>query len=309
MTSKKSISVYTLAMAAFFSIAIFSSYTNQDTTITTAGSSNEEEPLLPQKVAAIDLNRPFDFAGEPLPMDNFDVRERLDAQLLRNAYYHSSTVMNMKRAKRVFTEIENIIAENNLPSDLKYLAVAESSLTNAVSPSGAKGVWQFMTGTGKEYGLEINKEVDERYHLEKATRAACKYLKAKKEKFGSWALAAAAYNMGSRGLSNEMKAQKMDSYYDLNLNRETGAYVFRIVALKELMMHPEAFGFYIEDDYKYQPLEFVNVVVDKSIPNLGDFAKEHGISYRMLKVYNPWLISSKLTVSKGNEYLVKIPKM
>ena len=295
-------------MAAFFSIAIFSSYTDGEQS-TTKDDIYKGEPLLPQKVAALDLNRPFDFAGEALPMDNFDVRERLDAQLLRNAYYHSSTVMNIKRSKRFFTEIENILAENNLPSDLKYLAVAESSLTNAVSPAGAKGIWQFMTGTGKEYGLEINKEVDERYHLEKATRAACKYLEDKRKKFGSWTLAAAAYNMGSRGLSNEMAAQKMDNYYDLNLNRETGAYVFRIVALKELIKQPEAFGFYIEEDYKYQPLEFINVVVDASIPNLGDFAKEHGITYRMLKVYNPWLISSKLTVSKGNEYLVKIPKM
>ncbi|MFK7808576.1 MAG: transglycosylase SLT domain-containing protein [Saprospiraceae bacterium] len=303
--SSKSISFYTLAMAAFFSVAIFSSYTDEER----QNTDSKGEPFLPQKVAAVDLDRPFDFAGEALPMDNFDVRERLDAQLLRNAYYHSSTVMNIKRAQRFFERIENILAEHDLPSDLKYLAVAESSLTNAISPSGAKGIWQFMTGTGKDYGLEINKEVDERYHFEKATHAACKFLKNKKNKFGSWTLAAAAYNMGARGLSNEMAAQKMDNYYDLNLNRETGAYVFRIVALKELMTNPEAFGFYIEEEDKYQPLEFVNVKVEESIPNLGDFAKSHGISYRMLKVYNPWLISSKLTVSKGNSYMVKIPKM
>lgn len=304
--SSKSISLYTLAMAAFFFIAIFSSYTGDQKATTKDYISSE--PLLPQRVTAVDLNRPFDFAGESLPMDNFDVRERLDQQLLRNAYYHSSTVMNIKRAQRFFTEIESILAENNLPSDLKYLAVAESSLTNAVSPAGAKGIWQFMTATGKEYGLEINSEVDERYHLEKATRAACKYLKDKREKFGSWTLAAAAYNMGSRGLSNEMESQRMDDYYDLNLNQETGAYVFRIVALKELMTHPEAFGFYIKEDYKYQPLDYVTIRVEDSIENLGEFAKQHGISYRMLKVYNPWLINSSLTISKGNEYLIKIPK-
>ncbi len=304
----KSISIYTLAMAAFFSIALFSSYSGSQSSSSLSNNNNDEQPQLPQQVKAIDLNRPFDFAGEALPMDNFDVRERLDQQLLRNAYYHSSTVMNIKRARRFFKDIEKILAEQNLPSDLKYLAVAESSLTNAVSPAGAKGIWQFMNGAGREYGLEINKEVDERYHLEKATRAACKYLKSKKKKFGSWPLAAAAYNMGSAGLAREMSAQKMDNYYDLNLNRETGAYVFRIVALKELMMHPEDFGFYIEEDDKYQPLDFVHVRVDSSIPNLGDFAMKHGITYRMLKVYNPWLISSKLTVSKGKEYLIKIPK-
>ena len=305
MTSK-SISIYTLALAAFFSVALFSSYSESQQTITHRNDGSE--PLLPQQVRAVDLNRPFDFAGEPLPMDNFDVRERFDQQLMRNAYYHSSTVLNIKRAQRFFTEIEKILEENGLPSDLKYLAVAESSLTNAVSPSGAKGIWQFMTGAGKDYGLEINKEVDERYHLEKATRAACKYLKDKKERFGSWTLAAAAYNMGSAGLSREIAVQKMDNYYDLNLNRETSAYVFRIVALKELMMHPKEFGFYIEEDYKYQPLDFVNIRVDSSIASLGEFALKHGTTYRMLKVYNPWLISSKLTVSKGNEYLIKIPK-
>jgi membrane-bound lytic murein transglycosylase D len=304
--SYKHLSLSVVAMAAFFFVAIFSSYTEgQNTAVIEAKDS---EPLLPQKVATVDLNRPYDFAGEPLPMDNFDVRERLDAQLLRNAYYHSNTVMSIKRAQRVFTEIESILTENNLPSDLKYLAVAESSLTNAVSPAGAKGVWQFMTATGKEYGLEITEEVDERYHLEKATRAACQYLKAKKERFGSWTLAAASYNMGSQGLLDEMKTQKMDNYYDLNLNQETGAYVFSIVALKELMMHPEAFGFYIKEDHKYQPLEFVNVTVDSSIENLGDFAKSHGTTYRMIKVYNPWLISSKLTVAKGRQYTIRIPK-
>ncbi|HHS96152.1 MAG TPA: lytic transglycosylase domain-containing protein [Phaeodactylibacter sp.] len=307
MYSKKSISLYTLALAAFFFVAVFSSYT-KGLTEGAASAKKESSPQLPQKVKAINLNRPFDFAGEPLPMDNFDVRERLDQQLLRNAYYHSSTLMNIKRARRFFHEIEKILIEEGVPSDLKYLAVAESSLTNAVSPKGAKGFWQFLSGTAREYGLEVSKEVDERYHLEKATRAACKYLKDKKEKFGSWTLAAAAYNMGSRALAKAINAQKMKSYYDLNLNKETNAYVFRIVALKELMMHPEDFGFYLEEEDKYPPLQFVHVHVDRSINNLGDFACKYGISYRMLKVYNPWLISSKLTVGKEKSYLIKIPK-
>ncbi len=304
--SSKSISIYTLALAGFLSVALFTSYGESQQTSRDSIPTTQQQ--LPQKVKAIDLNRPFDFAGEPLPMDNFDVRERLDQQIVRNAYYHSSTVMNIKRARRFFQEIENILAENGLPSDLKYLAVAESSLTNAVSPAGAKGIWQFMKGAAREYGLEINNEVDERYHLEKATQAACKYLKNTKERFGSWTLAAAAYNMGAAGLAREMKIQKMNSYYDLNLNAETRAYVFRIVALKELMTHPEDFGFFIGEDDKYQPLDFVHVRVNNTINNLGDFALKYGTTYRMLKVYNPWLISSRLTVKPGKEYLIRIPK-
>ncbi len=309
---QKGISIYTLSMAAFFSVAVFSSYfysNEKEEEQPTTENSTPSEHNLPQIIKSADLNKSFNFAGEVLPMDNFDVRERLDRELLRNAYYHSNTILNLKKLQRFFPMIERMLAEHGLPDDLKYLAVAESDLRNASSPAGAKGLWQFMKGTGKEMGLEVNSEVDERYNYEKATKAACKFLKKYRERFGSWTLAAAAYNMGASRLKKEMAAQKEDSYFDLNLNQETSKYVFRIVALKEIMSNPEAFGFYIDPADKYPPLDnCIHVEVNKPVSSWADFAKQNGMSYRMLKVYNPWMISTKLTNKYGKQYLVKVPK-
>ena len=255
------------------------------------------------------MNKSFNFAGEELPMKDFDVRERLEKQIIRYSYYHSATLMNLKRTGRFFPVIEKILAENGLPTDLKFLAVAESDLTNATSPAGAKGYWQFMSATGREYGLEINKDIDERMHLEKSTRAACKYLKKLKERHGSWAMAAAAYNMGSTRLKRESAAQRSNNYFDLNLNQETGAYIFRIVALKEILSNPSTYGFYLEPEDFYQPLDNYSVVVQNTtVENLGDFAAKYGISYRQLKVYNPWLKSSKLPNASRREYKIRIPR-
>ncbi len=305
----KSVSIYTFMLAGFLTFALFASYqspevTKEEKRMTSTSSTSQ----LPQQIKAIDLDRTFDFSGEALPMENFDVRERLEREILRNSYYHSNTLLLLKRANRYFPVIERILAENGLPDDLKYLAVTESDLTMAVSPSGAKGIWQFMKGTGQQYGLEVNSGIDERYHVEKSTQAACKYLKKLKKRFGSWSLAAAAYNMGGNKLSSEMKAQRANSYYDLNLNQETMRYFFRIVAIKEIMTHPEEFGFYLQDEEKYPELEFVNMRVEKTIENLGDFAQQNGITYRTLKIYNPWLIGSRLPNKSGRTYFVKVPK-
>lgn len=302
----KSLSIYTLTLAAFFSLAIFTASTEKTATSENASKTTKN---LPQVIKAIDLDQEFSFAGEVVPTaTNFDAKERLDRELSRNAYYHSSTLLNIKRTARYFPVIEKILAENGVPDDFKYLAVAESDLINATSPAGAKGVWQFMKTAAKAYDLEINKEVDERYHLEKATRAACKYIKNDKERFGSWSLAAAAYNMGGTRLRKEIKAQRASNYYDLNLNAETSRYVFRIIAIKQIINNPSDFGFYLEEEDKYEPLDFVNIKVDYSIPNLGDFAVKNGISYRMLKVFNPWLISSSLTNSSKKTYYIKVPR-
>lgn len=264
---------------------------------------------LPQRVRAVDLTGPFTFAGEAIPVDNFDVRERLDQELLRNAYFHRNTILLLKRRARFFPTIERILAEEGVPEDLKYLAVAESSLSNATSVAGAKGVWQFMTPTGKAFGLEINDEVDERYHLEKATRAAAKYLKDYHRQFEDWRWVAAAYNMGGPNVKKWRERQRAESVFDLDINSETMAYLFRIVALKTILRDPAAFGYELDDSESYQPLDgFKTVTVTQSITNLGDFAEENGTSYRMLKVYNPWLVSSSLTVSKGNSYEIKIPE-
>lgn len=303
---KRDITNYTIILASFLTVGVFASYTNDSPSATPIGSGKE---VLSQKVEPVNLDKDFLFAGERLPTENFDVRERLEQQILRYSYYHSATLMNLKRTGRFFPMIEKILAENGLPEDLKFLAVAESALTNATSPAGAKGYWQFMRATGKEYGLEINNDIDERMHLEKSTRAACKYLKKLKARHGSWAMAAAAYNMGSTKLNRESAAQRSKNYYDLNLNQETGAYIFRIVALKEILSNPTTYGFYMEPEDFYQPLDNFSIVVQNTtVANLGDFAAKYGTSYRQLKVYNPWLKSSKLPNASGKEYKVLIPR-
>jgi membrane-bound lytic murein transglycosylase D len=263
-----------------------------------------------QAVRSVNLDKPFDFCGEKLPMDNFDVRQRLDAELLRNIYFHSQTILAVKRANAIFPVIEPILKEEGVPNDLKYLAVAESALSNAISPAGAKGVWQFMKSAADQYNLEVNGEVDERYHLEKATRAACKYLRREKERLGSWTLAAAGYNGGPDRIANEMATQRAKSFYELNLAAdETMRYPFRIVAIKEVMEHPEEYEYKIEKDHLYAQLNsYKTVEVKGPVANWGDFARQNGTNYRMLKIYNPWLIDSKLTNKGGKTYVVKVPK-
>lgn len=306
------ISIYSLVVAAFLTFGLFVSYTKNDDTKPLKSNPITPAPAvvdLPQIIKAVTLNKTFDFGGEILPThENFDVRERLDQELLRNAYYHSNTILNIKKASRFFPVIEPILAKHGVPDDIKYLAVAESDLRNATSPAGAKGIWQFMKPTGKAAGLEINSGIDERYNLEKATEAACKKLKKDKREFGSWTLAAAAYNMGNTRLRKEIAAQRTKSYYDMNLNQETMKYVLRIVSIKEILSNPEQFGFYINPEDKYAPFDFVTTTVTKTIPNLGDFAIQNGTTYRMIKLLNPWLLGSSLPNSSGRTYQVKIPR-
>ena len=262
---------------------------------------------LPQIIEPVDLNRKFVFAGEVMP-NNFDTKERLDRELSVNAYWHSSTLLNIKAAHRYFPIIEPILKSYNIPDDFKFLAVAESNLRNVSSPASAKGFWQFRKLAAKEFGLEVNSEVDERYHVEKATEAACKYLKQLYSRFGNWTNAAAAYNVGPTNFKRILENQGENSFYDLNLNDETSRYVFRLIAMKEIMSAPDKYGYYLDTYEKYSPLmEYDLVTVDKSVESWGDFAKEHNISYRMLKIYNPWLRDTKLTVIK-NTYQIKIPK-
>jgi membrane-bound lytic murein transglycosylase D len=248
-----------------------------------------------------------DFAGEKAPLNVYDVRERFDRELLVNANLHSSTILIMKRANRAFPVIEPILAKYNVPDDFKYLAVIESALTNAVSPSGAKGVWQFMPDTAKEKGMEVNDIVDERYHLEKSTEAACKYLLSAKEKFGSWTLAAASYNGGMSGVGKKIEEQKVTDYYDLLLTDETSRYVFRILALKEIMKNPSKYGFDINEADLYESLPTKKLEVDSSITDLAVFAKNQGINYKILKLHNPWMRDKKLTNPTKKKYVIEIP--
>lgn len=248
------------------------------------------------------------FAGERVPLEMFNIRERYERELLSNTYFHSNTMVLLKRSKRWFPIIEPILEKYGIPEDFKYLCVIESYLSNVVSPAGAAGFWQFMKGTGEEYGLEINKEVDMRYNVELETEAACKYFKKAYERFGSWTLVAAAYNAGSARVAKFIKEQGAESYYDLLMAEETERYVFRILAIKTIFENPEKYGIYVSENLTYQPYKYNIVLVDKSIPNLAEFAKEHDITYKLLKVFNPWLRSNSLKVSKGKVYEIKIPK-
>ena len=248
------------------------------------------------------------FAGERVPLEMFNIRERYERELLSNTYFHSNTMVLLKRSKRWFPVIEPILEKYGIPEDFKYLCVIESYLSNVVSPAGAAGFWQFMKGTGEEYGLEINKEVDMRYNVELETEAACKYFKKAYERFGSWTLVAAAYNAGSARVAKFIKEQGAESYYDLLMAEETERYVFRILAIKTIFENPEKYGIYVSENLTYQPYKYNIVLVDKSIPNLAEFAKEHDITYKLLKVFNPWLRSNSLKVKKGKVYEIKIPK-
>lgn len=273
-------------------------------------SKADEEIMhnLPQVIRSVPIADNVDLGGERIPIERFDVKERLDRELMVNSYWHSNTIINIKLANRFFPIIERILAEEGVPDDFKYLAVAESDLRLRKSHAGASGYWQFMKSSGKQYGLEINDEVDERYNIEKSTRAAAKYIKSMKKRFGSWVSVAAAYNVGPTRFRRLTKEQGSTNYFDLNLNEETSRYVFRVLAFKYILKDPEQFGFIIHDDEKYAPLDnYYNVVVKKSVPDWGKFAAEHGISYRDLKIYNPWLRDGKLTVI-NNTYNIKIPK-
>ncbi|MCH2045796.1 MAG: lytic transglycosylase domain-containing protein [Saprospiraceae bacterium] len=260
----------------------------------------------PQKIRMPKTPRELSFADERFPINNFDVRNRIDRELLISCFGHSTMLLNWKVAHRYFPVIEPILKKHGVPEDFKYLAIAESNLRNATSSAGAKGVWQFMHGTAREYNLRISSDVDERYHLEKATEAACRYFKKAYKKFNSWTLAAASYNMGMGGLSREMKVQKEYYYQDLNLNSETNRYVFRILAIKEVMEHPSLYGYDLNGPDLFEPLKSKSVPVDTTIQSLADFAHNYNMTYRMLKVYNPWLINNKLSNPNGEQYEIKV---
>lgn len=249
----------------------------------------------------------INFAGEKAPLQIADVRERLDRELLVNANLHATTLLILKRANRAFPVIEPILKKYGVPDDFKYLAVIESGLVNVVSPAGARGVWQFMPETGKEKGLEVNDVVDERYHLEKSTEAACKYLLDAKNKFGSWTLAAASYNGGVGGVNKQITFQGVTDYYDLLLTEETSRYVFRILALKEIMQNPTKYNFNLKPADLYPVIPTKKVEVTASVPDLATFAKDNGINYKVLKIHNPWLRDRKLDVAAGKSYTLEIP--
>ncbi len=268
----------------------------------------EEKLVNDYNVYAVPMPENINFAGELVPVENPDIRERMDRELLVNTYWQSNGLLLFKRANKYFPVIEPILREEGVPDDFKYLAVIESGLTQAVSPARATGFWQILKGTGREYGLEVNENVDERYHIEKSTRVACKYLKKAKKRFGTWTLAAAAYNAGPGGIGRRLKQQNVATYYDLLLGQETGRYVFRIAAVKEILSNPKRYGFNFTEADLYDHIPTTNILIDEPITDFNAFAAKHHINYKILKLHNPWLRQTHLNNASRKEYIVKIPK-
>ena len=260
------------------------------------------------KIYSVPIPNSLTFSGETVNLNENDLIQRFDKEILVNTYWQSNTLQLIKRSRKFFKIIEPILKKEGVPDDFKYLAVIESGLENLRSPKGAKGIWQIMRGTGRELGLEINNNVDERYNLELSTIAACRYIKKAKNKFGTWTLAAAAYNRGMSGINRALKKQNVKSYYDLLLGNETKRYVFRIHAVKLILNNPNNYGFFIEDSQYYKDDDFEVMNVDYPIKNLSEFAKKNGINYKTLKIFNPWLIQNHLNNRSKKKYKIKIPK-
>ncbi|NQX81033.1 MAG: lytic transglycosylase domain-containing protein [Flavobacteriaceae bacterium] len=258
-------------------------------------------------VKALEVRSDLSFAGEYVPVHMADIKERIDRELLVNTYWQSNGLLFFKRANKYFPIIERILKENNVPDDFKYLAIIESGLLNVKSRAGAKGFWQFMPKTARQYGLEVNKNIDERCHIEKSTLAACKYLKNAKKKLGSWTLAAAAYNAGVYSISNSIKKQSVNNYYRLLLNNETSRYIPRLIAVKEIMGNPKRYGFNYKSDDLYNNVKTKKIKVNYQINDLYKFAKIHNVTYKDLKINNPWLKQSRLNNKSKRVYYLKIP--
>ncbi len=300
-----------VAIIMVSSLLIFATEKNTETSTETSekketikNNSNTSESY---QIRALKIPSNLEFAGEQVPIEKGDIRERIDRELLVNTYWQSNGLLLFKRANKYFPIIEPILAKNGIPDDFKYLAVIESGLQDVTSPAGAKGFWQIMSSTAKEKGLEVNSNVDERYHLEKATQVACDYLNASKKRFGSWTLAAAAYNAGNAGIARRLKAQKVDDYYDLLLVSETSRYLPRIVAVKEILSNPNKYGFIFDQEDLYTLEETKIIKVDTAITNIAEFSKNLGINYKILKYHNSWLRENKLNNKSRKLYEIKIP--
>lgn len=259
------------------------------------------------RVYAPSIPDSLSFAGERVPLNIYYVREGLDRELVSNMYYQSNTLFMIKRATRYFPTIERILKEEGVPEDMKYLCVIESGLQCVTSPAGAQGWWQFMKATGQKYGLEINDEIDMRNNLELSTHAACKYLKSLYGRFGSWSKAAAAYNCGENGLEKRLTNQRQESYYDLYLNRETSRYVYRILALKLILQHPQDYGYVVRRCDTYPELSTTEVTLSGQNVDMVQFAIDNGTSYKMLRNLNPWITTDNLKNKGGKSYTVQIP--
>lgn len=279
-----------------------SSFTENENTDGRRRMADEGYRILPPA-----LPDSLSFAGEVVPMDYFLVRERLERELMVNIYWQSNQLLLLKRSGRYFPQIEPILKECGVPDDFKFLALVESGLTNVVSPAKAAGFWQLLAGTAKDLGLEVNDFVDERYNLEKATRAACAYLNMLHVHYGNWTLAAAAYNTGKNNMDYHLQTQQTHSYYHLHLPEETTRYLYRILAEKLILNAPDRYGFLLTEDDYYRPAATRRLAIDTTIHDLFCFARQQGVSYQTLKLYNPWLRERQLPNRTRRGYLFRLP--
>ena len=310
-TIQKKSKTYYLLVSALTVVGIMFISTNLFFTqnISAAIDENPDE-LFPQDYKIISPKIPNNVTifGEGVPLDNFEVYERVDREILVNTYWHSATILAIKRAARWFPVIEPILKQNNIPDDFKYLAVVESNLENVVSPAGATGYWQFIKSAAKQYGLEVTDEVDERYDVIKSTEAACKYLNAAYAMFGNWTMSASSYNAGMSGIDKWSGLQKTTNYWNLVLGSETSRYVSRIIAMKLIMENPSAYGYDLKEEDLYKPLKYKEVELTSSVTDFAEYASTLGVNYKTLKLYNPWLRDTSLKNKNGISYKIKVPE-
>ncbi len=299
----KLLSVSVVIIAITLVLQLFT-YSSEPATQPTENKTKESGYI----ISSLDIPASINFAGEEVSINRYDIKESFDRELLVNTYWQSQTILFIKRANRYFPVIEPILKEQGVPDDFKYLSLIESGfMPRAISPAGAVGLWQFMRATGREFGLEITKEVDERYHIEKSTIAACKYLKKMYDHYGSWSLAAAAYNAGRTGVNRQLERQNTKCYYDLLLGEETGRYVFRILAVKEILSNPEKYGFFVKNEDLYPVIKTFDIEINTDIKNFATYAQKYGTTYKEFKNLNPWLRESYLTNSNKKTYTIKLP--
>ncbi|EMR03235.1 transglycosylase SLT domain-containing protein [Cesiribacter andamanensis] len=303
-------------------LLIFSGCTTKDTTppreergaevLSSISSSTEGSSAShPQYVTLPPIPSSVTFAGEEVPLHREDVREALENELIVNTFRHSRTLYTIKTIERWRPLIEQTLQENGVPQDFIYLAVAESEFdNNAVSFTGAMGMWQFMEATAKDYGLQIDKDVDMRRDPKLATEAASRYLKWAHGLLNNWTLVAASYNRGVSGMQNALKDQQADSFWDLHLNPETARYVYRIIAFKLILENPERYGYFLPAEEQYKPYRFITQPVEQDIDNLVAFARQHNTTYKELRQLNPWFNNTsnyKLSVPKKGRYEIRLP--
>ncbi len=263
-------------------------------------TSTKEENIFPK------IPKSMNFCGETIRLTDEDIRERLDREILTMVYFQSATSGGFKRSTRFFPQIEKILKEENVHDDIKYLAVIESNLMQAVSPVGAQGFWQFMPATAKIYNLEMTAEVDERLHIEKSTHAACMYLKEARNSLNDWVATCASYNRGLGGVLNDMEGQGTTHYFDTEQNSETARYVYRILAAKLVFENAKEYGYDLKNMDCYSTIATKEITISETIPNLAKWAIEHQINLKILRKLNPWLIGNSLTIRNKN-YQISLP--